>query len=300
MSQQINLLNPALRKTQDWMSALPVAILTGLALLVMLLCGLWFKGVADERQAEAENTTNALKQTQAELIDVSKRIAESKPNQALIDELALTKSKLKAREGMMNTLAGGSLGNVTGFSEYLRGFARQIPGGMWLNGFMISSGGADMEVRGRMVAPTALPEYIRRLNNEAVFQGRSFSALTIKRVDVVAANRTQENSAPAAPAAAPASTGATTAASGSPGTTAAPPAQPVLPPVVEFLLLPTAAQDRPKLVASGAATVPPSGTVVPGALSSEAALSAQVAAAPKPSIVSETLKERSQPSPEKK
>jgi hypothetical protein len=38
-----------------------------------------------------------------------------------------------------------------------------------------------MEIRGRMFSPLALPEYIRRLGTEKIFQGRSFAALTMDR-----------------------------------------------------------------------------------------------------------------------
>jgi hypothetical protein len=68
-----------------------------------------------------------------------------------------------------------------------------------------------MEISGRMTDPTLLPEFIRRLNAEAAFFGRSFAAL-------------QVNAAKPPPVSA--------------GQNAAPPTMSVLPPYHEFSLAP--------------------------------------------------------------
>lgn len=278
MSQQINLLNPAWRKTIDWVSAVPLGLLVLVLLIVLGVASAWVKGAADERQAEADKVAGALKATQDELIDLTQKIANSKPNPALLEELAVARNKLKAREEMAAILAGGDFGNVSGFSDYLRGFARQVPSGLWLSGFMIGAGGEEMEIRGRMLSSSALPEYIQRLNAEPVFQGRSFSSLMIKKVaesTIVVPGQAPGAKSAAAPVAASSAAAKATVNSAQ---TAVPPI--VLPAFAEFVLMPTAVRDRPntKVLATAQA-----------ALSSEDALSAQVAAAPKPSAVGEVL-----------
>ncbi|MDD5174832.1 MAG: PilN domain-containing protein [Sterolibacterium sp.] len=99
----------------------------------------------------------------------------------LANELANARALLKSREEVVKVLESGAFSNTIGFAEFLRGFARQAPNGLWLTGFTIGAGGTEMEIRGRMLNPASLPEYIRRLKTEKVFQGRSFASLTIQR-----------------------------------------------------------------------------------------------------------------------
>lgn len=181
MSQQINLFNPALRKTRDWLTAAPIAIVACVLLVSVVTAAGWTMTKADSLQRTADQQAASLKSAQERLVSLAKAAAEGKPDPQLAADLANARALLKGREEVMKILEAGTVGNISGFSEYLRGFARQSPNGLWLTGFSIGSGSNEMEIRGRMLNPSALPEYIRRLNSEKVFQGRSFSALTIRR-----------------------------------------------------------------------------------------------------------------------
>jgi len=181
MSQQINLINPAFRKVFDWLTAAPLAIATVFLLLVIGSVASWATIRADKMDQAATQKGKTLKDTQDKLVAMGKLVAESKPNAELAAELVNTAALLKNRTEIVRALEGGIIGSTTGFAEFLRGFARQTPKGLWLTGFTIGASGSDMEIRGRMVNPSALPEYIRRLKTEPVFQGRSFASLSIQR-----------------------------------------------------------------------------------------------------------------------
>ena len=183
MSQQINLLNPSLRKPRDWLTATPLAV--ACVTVLALVAAVYFpvKHQADGRQREAASQAAQLKAEQARLLEASKTIAAHKPNAQLAADLASAREQLRDRQAIMAILDGGAVGNSRGFADYLRGFARQVPSGLWLTGFTIGAGGGEMEIRGRMLDPATLPEYIRRLNSEPAFQGRSFAALDIRRPD---------------------------------------------------------------------------------------------------------------------
>lgn len=181
MSQQINLINPAFRKVFDWLTAAPLALAAVIMLVVIGSAAGWATIRADEVEQAANRKTKALKDTQDKLAAMGKLVAESKPNAELASELTNTQALLKNRAEVVRALEGGAIGSTTGFAEFLRGFARQAPKGLWLTGFTIGASGSDMEIRGRMVNPSALPEYIRRLKTEPVFQGRSFASLSIQR-----------------------------------------------------------------------------------------------------------------------
>lgn len=236
MSQQINLLNPAFRKTRDWLTAAPIAIAAGVLLASLAAAAVLTATKADSLQRTADQQAASLKSAQERLTTLSKAAAEGKPNPQLATDLANARAMLKGREDVMKILEGGTLGNIGGFAEYLRGFARQSPNGLWLTGFTIGAGGNEMEIRGRMFDPSVLPEYIRRLNSEQVFQGRSFSALTIKRPDEQQDRR--NDAVPVTPAAG--------AKSSSPAATPVP-----QPGFVEFVLMPSTQNSAPGLGISG-------------------------------------------------
>ena len=229
MSQQINLLNPALRKIRDWLVAAPIASFFGVLLAIVAGAAMLSKTQADHVEQAAERQTTSLKLAQEKLTALAKVAAQTKPNPQIATELASARELLKGREEVMRLLEGGMIGSTGGFAEYLRGFARQTTEGLWLTGFTIGAGGEEMEIRGRMTNPAALSEYIRRLNHERVFQGRSFAALNIRRTE----EGTVRKDAAAAPSA----------------------KSPALPAYVEFVLTPSISAPA---AAAGEAT---SGTV---------------------------------------
>lgn len=180
MARQINLINPALRKTRDALSALPLAVVAAVLMVVVAAAAVAAHAVAAQRHAEMEALAASQKQAQEAFLAATQRIAARKADPALAAELARSRALAARQQQILQALDDGSIGNRQGFSEFLRGFARQVPQGLWLTGFTIGAGGADMEVRGRMLSPTLLPEYVRRLNAEAAFRGHSFAGLEIQ------------------------------------------------------------------------------------------------------------------------
>lgn len=198
MLQQINLINPALRKTRDLLSAIPLAIAVGVLLVLILTAGSVARQRANAAQAEAEKRAEELKTAQAQLMEMSARTTELATDPALAEELANSRAMLNLREEIIATLERGVFTDNSGFAEFLRGFARQAPNGLWLTGFVLNPMSRDIEIRGRMLRSTALPEFIQRLKSEAVFRGVSFSSLIIERPAQPVASEQE-----AAPASAP-------------------------------------------------------------------------------------------------
>ncbi|MFA7270733.1 MAG: PilN domain-containing protein [Sterolibacterium sp.] len=181
MSQQINLLNPDFHKSFDWLTATPLAIATCVMLAILGAASAWATMQANSKERLANQHADVLKTAQGRLVTMTKTVAESKPDTQLANELANVRALLKGREEILKVLEGGAIGSAIGFAEFLRGFARQTPKGLWLTEFTIGAGGNEMEIHGRMLNPASLPEYIRRLKTEKIFQGRSFASLTIQR-----------------------------------------------------------------------------------------------------------------------
>lgn len=228
MSQQINLYDPALLKKRE---LLTLSSLTATAAALLLAMGAW--GTAARAQVatlEGESLSLAplVKALQERLVAIGKQAAEAKPDPRLEADLTAARELLVLRGDVIVALKKGVGGESASFAEYLRGFARQAPKGLWLTGFTISGGGASMEIRGRMTDPALLPQYIARLNGEKAFKGRAFAALKVS----VGKPETQ-----AGTGGAPGAKAAPSAASSA----AQPTAVPAAPPFHEFTLIPATA-----------------------------------------------------------
>jgi len=180
MARQINLINPALRKTRDALSARPLAAVAAVLIVVVVAAAIAAHVVASHRNAELAALTATQKQAQKTFLAETQKVAAHKPDPRLVAELERARALAARQQQILQKLDDGSIGDTKGFAEFLRGFARQVPHGLWLTGFTIGAGGADMEVRGRMLSPELLPEYVRRLNAEPAFRGHSFAGLELQ------------------------------------------------------------------------------------------------------------------------
>lgn len=204
MTQQINLYDAALLRKRELLSAVNLAAAAA-ALLVFI--GAWaVLARAQLATLEAEQQTLApqLKTLQDQMTALAKQVGAMKPDPRIEAELASARALLAVRGEVLGVLEKSIGGGATSFAEYLRALARQSVGGLWLTGFAVGEGGGGMEIRGRMTDPARLPEYIRRLNSEQAFQGRSFAALQVSPGQAAApAGTVSAPGAATAPATAP-------------------------------------------------------------------------------------------------
>jgi hypothetical protein len=180
MTQYINLYDPALRRESPIVSSGQLAVALAVVAVVSAAWATLLGGQVRAMAQEADSLEAQLVAQRAQLAEVGKALAERKPDVALAAELAAAEATLAVRREVIGVLEGGGIGNKTGFSEYLRAFSRQTMQGLWLTGFEISGGGTEMAIHGRTLEAALLPRYIRRLNDEAAFRGRSFAALMME------------------------------------------------------------------------------------------------------------------------
>ena len=181
MSAQINLFHSRFLKRTDALS-LGRVVAVAVAVLGLQAAGAGGAGyLAASREKSAAAVKAELAAVQAEVDVATNANAARKPDPRMIEELERTRESLRRRSEILRLLDSGAVGSTEGFAGYLRGFARQVPEGLWLTGFSIGPGGGEMEIRGAMLNPAALPDYIGRLGKEKAFQGRQFSALTMNR-----------------------------------------------------------------------------------------------------------------------
>jgi hypothetical protein len=184
MSQQINLFNPIFMKQRKYFSLL--AMLQALGLIIA--GSLVFYGYAvyqvNQLSGQLEENTKRYKAEQARLASYVAEFSPQQANQLLQDELQRLEKQTAEQNEIIETLKSGAVGNTTGYSEYMRAFARQVVQGLWLTGFKVTGDAAQISLSGGVVNPELLPAYIQRLGKESVMQGKTFSTLKMQQTKV--------------------------------------------------------------------------------------------------------------------
>ncbi|MFA6970326.1 MAG: PilN domain-containing protein [Gallionella sp.] len=193
MSQQINLFNPLFIRQRTYFSLL--AMLQALAMIVA--GSLLFYGYAvyqvDQLHKQYEVDT---KRFHAEQVSMARYAAEFSPQQsiqALQNEVQQLEKKTTDQAELIEVLKSGVIGNATGYSAYMRAFARQIVPGLWLTGFKVTGDAAQISLSGAVINPQLLPVYIQRLGKESIMQGKTFATLQMQQPNMESG--TEQNTA---------------------------------------------------------------------------------------------------------
>jgi len=180
MSQNINLLTPAFRKQRRLLTLATVAQCLGIVLAVLFGYHFYLEQQVSGLATELRTAEGMVRSQKGYVDNLKGRTAALKPDAQLDADIARLENELKIAREAMAALKGGAFGNQQGYAEYLRAFSRQSLGGLWLTGFSIAGSG-ELEIRGRVLSPDLLPNYIQRLNREEVLAGRSFARLEMSR-----------------------------------------------------------------------------------------------------------------------
>ena len=173
MSQQINLFDPRLRRQRRYFSAGTVVLALGVVLGLALALQQLYAWQNRKLQASLAQTDARVAQLREQMAAFAKQFSAPGSSTALTDEITRLESELRLRRGLLSGMQSGA-GSAEGFSTYLAALARQTTAGVWLTGIEI---GGDLVIRGRALDGELVPAYIRRLNREEAFAGRSVSEL---------------------------------------------------------------------------------------------------------------------------
>lgn len=177
MSQQINLFNPIFLKQKKYFSVVPMLQALGLIVLGSALFYGYAAYQVKQLSKQSDDTTVRYAAEQARLTRYVGEFSPQQSSQLLGDELLKLEAQATAQQSLIETLNSGVLGNASGYSEYMRAFARQSVHGLWLTGFAITGDAAQMSLSGAALSPELVPTYVQRLNREKVMRGKSFAAL---------------------------------------------------------------------------------------------------------------------------
>lgn len=179
--QQINLYQPIFRKQEKVFSARTM-------LLVFVATVVFFAAVYGYARwnvysliTQSEKLAGLYDSEIKKLDDLSRRFPIKQKSQQVETELEDLKKERKAKQFLIKTLSGRSIGNDKGFSSYFEGMARQRPAGMWLRRFELEQGGQIIGIHGSTLQAELVPEFLQRLAEEPSFEGSDFRVFQMQR-----------------------------------------------------------------------------------------------------------------------
>jgi hypothetical protein len=195
MSQQINLFNPLFMRKEKYFSARTMA--QSLGLIALGLVAFYVYALVQTR--DLESLAAGYSRQLATQRDQFVSLGAQGRSKLLEAEASRLETEVKARRDMLSMLRGGGLGNTDGFSRYFAAFARHPMRGVWLTGFSVADNGNVLNIRGRVLHPDLVPEYLKSLNRDDVMRGRLVTELKLVARDESDARRGAAAGASAGP-----------------------------------------------------------------------------------------------------
>ncbi|BBI98653.1 hypothetical protein FGKAn22_03460 [Ferrigenium kumadai] len=181
MSQQINLFNPVFMKQRKYFSLLTMLQALGLIMAGSLCFYAYANYQVRQLEKQAAESVKGYEAEQARLVRFSAEFSPQLAGKQLQDEVQQMEKHVADQSDLIETLKSGAVGNTTGYSEYLRAFARQVVPGVWLTGFTLIGDASQISLKGGAVSPESLPVYIQRLSKERIMQGKTFATLQMQQ-----------------------------------------------------------------------------------------------------------------------
>jgi hypothetical protein len=175
VSQQINLFDARFRRQKRHFSANTLVLAAGAVFALALVFQQLYAWQNRRLQATLAQTEARTAQLRDQILRFAKEFGGQGSSAALADEIARVEEAVRVRRGLLSTMQTGA-GNADGFSAYLAALARRTTSGVWLTGIDI---GGDLVIKGRALDGERVPAYIRLLNREEAFAGRTVSQLSV-------------------------------------------------------------------------------------------------------------------------
>ena len=179
MPQHINLLHPGLLPRREAFDSAHAAW----AVAGVLACALLATSGLRLRAGSRTEQALAAEQQRVDLQARVDAVGGTPPAPRHAAELQRLQAVDAGQRQVRVALDSGAAGRAQGYAEYFMALSRQAQPSLWITGFTVAADGLALELRGRMLDPHLLPQYLRQLNSEPLFKGREFAQMQLKSVE---------------------------------------------------------------------------------------------------------------------
>lgn len=163
MMQQVNLYLPEFRPDREYISAIRVLQLTAFVVFVMAVMSANSFLKTRTLRADIQMTQSQLAAQSAVTSQLQQDLARRASDPELVQELSDREQRLSESVEMLTFLRGTNLGNISGFSEYVKDVSRASFDGLWLTQFSLLNGGQNVYLKGVAQRSAMVPSFINRL-----------------------------------------------------------------------------------------------------------------------------------------
>jgi hypothetical protein len=181
--QQINLYQAVFRKTTLFLSARHLLLASAAVTFVLFVVTVLLQLQLSTQVSKLETAKTQQTAQLARLEKLQQQIQNRQQDKKLLHEIEMLSTNIANKQQVMQVLTTQRFGNTDGFTEHVKGLARQRIDGMWLTDVSISNGGEHLGMKGQALQAELLPRYLQRLSSEEAFLGKSFKTLNIARND---------------------------------------------------------------------------------------------------------------------
>jgi MSHA biogenesis protein MshI len=178
---EINLFDPALRPSVPVLPARQFGVALGGVLLLLVAVAVWLRMEASTAAAANLEAEARIRTLEMQIKKLGEAVAVRKPSPELEARIADREALRGTRSEALARIRADSGTGPGGHARFLKALARQAVPGVWLTGVTLGSGGHDIEIRGRALAPELVSDYLRNLGREEAFRGQAFNRLEFEQ-----------------------------------------------------------------------------------------------------------------------
>lgn len=180
MTQQINLLNPALLKKRDLLTPANILAVYGFLFVSILTIGAYEYNACTTAELEAKASSAALAEVQQLLTQMRTSAANNSKKQQLLTRIESLEQKQAMQEAILEAAQHDESHQGESYASLLKAFARQSMNGLWITALNIDQDAQHLSISGRTLNPDLVPAYINKLRSEPALKGKSFTDLTMQ------------------------------------------------------------------------------------------------------------------------
>jgi Tfp pilus assembly protein PilN len=181
MHQQINLYQPVFRRQHKVFSAVTLAQMVAVVLVLLLAILGHTRWTLAGMQDSAATLQQQHAHLQAQMVSLEE--AQRTPDTEAVDaEIEQLSSSIEQRQALLAQFAQLALQHQHGFSSHFKILAEQHLPGLWLDGVTVNAQG-EIEVRGTALEEKLVPLYLQGLAKRPDLSATAFETVAMNRAE---------------------------------------------------------------------------------------------------------------------
>lgn len=182
MKRTINLYHPSLQPQKERLPLAKVLWVNGVAFALMLTAVVLLNVILSGKQETLKHQTAAVSQINDEIKALTAALEKKRDTKNLQQQLARVNTKIEHRKQLLAYLESGELSfDATKYGEVMDDLANYHNQNLWLTRIDIDT--QKIRLSGQTIAPSSIPQWLKKLQQSPFFQGKAFSSVKFDEVE---------------------------------------------------------------------------------------------------------------------